>query len=295
MNDLDEISIGELSKRTGISVLRLRAWESRYGIPKAKVLKSGHRRYTQVEVNQIVIIAQLIEQGYRIGKILELNTQERVELIHSKSSIDRFEVTESLHSFTHVMEWVIGFDEKSFLGYWEEVAEASRPQDLLEKRVYPFLIELGEQWENGVIGVAHEHFASQLLKFFIEKKWRSLNASLSSDVNVLALLPNEYHSFGLHFAAFLSASHGQRVVFLGERTPIEAIVEAVNQTQSSRLILSVSETYDLNLARKYLKSLLLQMGKEVELWVGGAGAPELEGVLTIKSIQELNELLGRQS
>lgn len=295
MSDLNVVSIGELSKRTGISVLRLRAWESRYGIPKAEVLESGHRRYTQAEVNSVVVIAQLLEKGYRIGKIAELSLEERVELISNKTKLVAFDAGDVPHTFQEVIDFVLNFDEKAFISYWTDVQSRVSAEELLEKWVYPFLIELGEHWENGIIGVSHEHFASQTLAYFIESSWRQMNLLLNSQPTILALLPNEYHSFGLHFAALLSVVHGHRVVYLGERTPVEAIVEAVQQNKSRRLIISISETYDLNLARKYLKSLLLQIGQGVELWVGGSGAPQLEGVLTIKSIQELNELLGKQS
>ena len=54
--DTKYISIGALSKETGLSVENLRMWERRYGSPKAIRLPSGHRRYTWAEVARLKLV-----------------------------------------------------------------------------------------------------------------------------------------------------------------------------------------------------------------------------------------------
>jgi DNA-binding transcriptional MerR regulator len=291
----DNISIGELSKRTGISVLRLRAWETRYGFPTAHLLESGHRRYDQEVVNRTVLIAQLLEKGFRIGKVIHLENEEMTRLLSEKSGEPILQGGEAHASFTELLEHILNFDEAQFTQYWENQIENLSTLEFLDNLVYPFLIDLGEKWENGVIGVSHEHFASNILEHIIERSWRQDNLGLRGDASVLALLPNEYHAFGLHFAASLCVAHGHKVVFLGERTPIDAIIESVDKLQAKRLIISVSETYDIRLSEKYLKSLFGRISRDVEFWVGGSGAPEIEGVVTIKTLKDLDQLLGTES
>lgn len=288
---MDLVSIGELSKRTGISVLRLRAWESRYGFPVAHVLDSGHRRYDQAVINRTALIAQLLEKGFRVGKVINLNNDEMTTLLAEKQEIG-FEAQNASQSFNEAFEYIMDLNEAKFTHYWEERAAQLSALDFLDHHVYPFLIELGEKWENGVLGVSHEHFASNILQYIIEKNWRNQNLKLDGEVSVLALLPNEYHAFGLHFAASLCVSRNQKVLFLGERTPLDAIVETVRKVPTKRIIISVSETYDIKLAEKYIRSLVEKLPSSVEFWVGGAGAPELEGVVRINSLAELDQLLG---
>lgn len=48
------LSIGELSKRTGIGISTLRAWERRYGFPTPQRAVSGHRRYAERDVDALV-------------------------------------------------------------------------------------------------------------------------------------------------------------------------------------------------------------------------------------------------
>jgi DICT domain-containing protein len=45
--DIPDIPIGEVARRTGISVATLRMWEARYGFPAPRRRGSGHRRYTE--------------------------------------------------------------------------------------------------------------------------------------------------------------------------------------------------------------------------------------------------------
>lgn len=287
------VSIGELSKRTGISVLRLRAWESRYGFPTAHVLESGHRRYNQEVINRTVLISQLLEKGFRVGKVIHLENEMMAKMLSERREIG-FESKESKHSFVEAFEYVVELNESKFTSYWENCSNHLSTLDFLSHHACPFLVELGEKWENGVLDVSHEHFASKILEHIIEKHWRERNLKLQGDVSILALLPNEYHALGLHFAACLCVSRNQKVLFLGERTPINAILETASKTPTKRVILSVSETYDLHLAEKYIRSLVEKFPSSIELWVGGSGAPELEGVVKIASLEELDQLLGEE-
>jgi DICT domain-containing protein len=61
------ISIGELARRTSIGVSTLRAWESRHGFPLAKRLPSGHRRYSEQDVEAVLTV----ERERRAGSTLD--------------------------------------------------------------------------------------------------------------------------------------------------------------------------------------------------------------------------------
>jgi len=80
MNNLlkieDYLSIGELSKQTGIGVHTLRVWEKRYGAPLSERLPSGHRRYPKEEVPRLRAIARALECGYRASKVVTGTLEE---------------------------------------------------------------------------------------------------------------------------------------------------------------------------------------------------------------------------
>ena len=51
------IGIGEVVERTGVAEATLRMWERRYGFPTPERLASGHRRYSEREIERIRTVA----------------------------------------------------------------------------------------------------------------------------------------------------------------------------------------------------------------------------------------------
>jgi MerR family transcriptional regulator, light-induced transcriptional regulator len=57
------VSIGELAKRTGAGISTLRAWERRHGFPVPQRLPSGHRRYSERDVDAVIDVLRDREAG----------------------------------------------------------------------------------------------------------------------------------------------------------------------------------------------------------------------------------------
>lgn len=66
-----ELTIGALASRTGVSVSAIRAWERRFGFPVPARLESGHRRYTERDVEAILSALRERRTGSSIGVALE--------------------------------------------------------------------------------------------------------------------------------------------------------------------------------------------------------------------------------
>src|SRR5512135_2285392 len=64
------LSIGALSRATGIAVETLRTWESRYGFPVPERKPSGHRVYPVSAVPRLRRIAQALALGHRAGQVV---------------------------------------------------------------------------------------------------------------------------------------------------------------------------------------------------------------------------------
>jgi DICT domain-containing protein len=56
-------SIGQVVSRTGIGEATLRMWEQRYGFPEPERTASGHRRYSELQLEQIARAAAAREAG----------------------------------------------------------------------------------------------------------------------------------------------------------------------------------------------------------------------------------------
>lgn len=60
------LSIGEISRMTGVSVATLRTWEQRHGFPVPHRLPSGHRRYDPDVVEVVLAVLRQREAGIRL-------------------------------------------------------------------------------------------------------------------------------------------------------------------------------------------------------------------------------------
>lgn len=59
----DDLSIGELARRTGVPAATLRSWEDRYGFPRPQRLGGGHRRYSDGDTEVIEQVLRLRTSG----------------------------------------------------------------------------------------------------------------------------------------------------------------------------------------------------------------------------------------
>jgi DICT domain-containing protein len=60
------LTIGDLARRTGLSTAVLRTWETRHGFPRPQRLASGHRRYTEADVELVEKVLRRRDAGIRL-------------------------------------------------------------------------------------------------------------------------------------------------------------------------------------------------------------------------------------
>jgi len=60
------LTIGELAARSGLNPATLRVWETRHGFPVPHRLASGHRRYTEADVETIQAVIRHRDAGTRL-------------------------------------------------------------------------------------------------------------------------------------------------------------------------------------------------------------------------------------
>lgn len=60
------LTIGDLAERTGLSPAVLRMWETRHGFPEPRRLASGHRRYTDDDVELVRQVLRRKDAGIRL-------------------------------------------------------------------------------------------------------------------------------------------------------------------------------------------------------------------------------------
>ena len=67
----NELTIREVAARTGVNAATLRMWEQRYGFPEPGRLESGHRRYSDEDVERVQRVARDRAAGLSVPAAIE--------------------------------------------------------------------------------------------------------------------------------------------------------------------------------------------------------------------------------
>ena len=297
MNDSNAyLSIGGLSRVSGIGVETLRNWERRYGFPTPVRLDSGHRRYPSDMVPRLRLVRRALELGFKPSFAL-VATQDEIESMIRKAESENKKA--GIHVDTEfdkeIAEWMgraelldpVGF-ELLLRKAWSKWGAG----DFILKLAVPFLVSLGDKWFDKSISVAHEHFASESLSSFFASQWHPLSRDARNGKAVLANLPGDFHHLGIHMAAVFLALSDFEVVFLGPNTPIEDVRIAALEKDVVTVVLGLAQTSNLDRSVSAISGLREVIPASVTMVVGGnKKLPDIRGVTVLDSLDDFADFV----
>jgi DNA-binding transcriptional MerR regulator/methylmalonyl-CoA mutase cobalamin-binding subunit len=287
------MSIGALSRATGVPADTLRTWERRYGFPAPERTGSGHRRYSLRTLARLRLVVQALELGHRPSTVLATDEATLAQMVAATNPVQepatRVEDSGDVARLVQrLLEHVERFDGRAFERDLGAAGAGLGGLSLLEQVVAPFLRELGERWASGELGVRHEHFASERLREFLSRQWRPLSDAATGPTLVCATPPGELHVLGLHMAALALALHNARLVFLGADAPTPEIARAVGHHAAAAVILSAAEGVDRTRLTREIGALRAGLPESVPIVAGGQGfQPPVAGTVAVASLSEL--------
>ncbi len=292
------LSIGALSRSTGIAVETLRTWESRYGFPVPERKPSGHRVYPVSAVSRLRRIAQALALGHRAGQIVGAS-DEALDRLLETSAVAQAAASSTAAGLPPVedlagqLRLVKAFDggrlSRSFLADWARMG----PVGFLETSIAPLLRAVGEAWERNELEIRHEHFFSERLGDLL-RSLRMPREGATGPLVVLATLPGEAHALGLQMAALVLATSGCRVLYLGTEVPLPQIASLARDLAARAVAISVSSSTKGAATATALRRLREALPRRVLLITGGGGAPAPRpGIDPVPSLRDL-EAWGRR-
>jgi MerR family transcriptional regulator, light-induced transcriptional regulator len=265
MNEMAQLRIGELARRTGVATELLRAWERRYGLLAPIRTASGYRLYSAEDVVRVGRMRQLLGSGLSAAEaarqaLAEPSSPTQDESAPASLAADLRAALERLD------------DAAAHAAFDRLLADYSTPA-VLDGVVLPLLRELGEGWERGEISIAQEHFASNLLRGRLLGLARGWDRG-SGPRAVLACPPGERHDLGLVIFGLALREHGWRITLLGADSPPETVVDTVRRVEPAAVVLAVTDPARLDGVEQTAANLT---DLPTTVWVGGAGAEPVAG------------------
>ena len=291
------LSIGALSRATGIPIETLRTWERRYGFPVPERKPSGHRVYPLSSVPKLRRIAEALGRGLRPAEVVGASEDELAQLLRATTpsvSGAPLAVTRPSKGPQDLLEAVERFDANRLT--WQLLTDWALlgPTEFLKNRVGPLVKAVGEAWEAGRLEVRHEHFLSERLGDLLRTLRLQFEERATGPLIVVTSLPGEAHGLGLQMAALLLAVAGCRVLFLGTEVPVEQVAALAKDMNARAVAVSVSVATRGRSTTQLLNRLRALLPRNAILVIGGEGAPKSRpGFEVIQDLGAL-EAWGRQ-
>jgi DNA-binding transcriptional MerR regulator len=227
---MNQFSIKDIEAISGIKAQTLRVWEQRYGILIPKRKDSKHRIYDDNDLKNILCVAHLNQNGYKISRIARMTKEEIASLTLSHSLKDQ-----SFNSIiSQYIDAISNFDEGRFNNIYQSHSHIEFEKIVLHI-FYPLLDYIGRSWIVDQLKPAQEHFASELISAKIDAEIQRLKRITTGDVTLLFLPKGEFHKLPLLYISYLFKKYNKRTVFLGADVDIETIQNYIEKRQVNNI------------------------------------------------------------
>ena len=159
--------IGELSRRVGVSTHVLRAWESRYGLLRPVRSSGGYRLYGPADERRVRAVLLLREAGSSAAEACRSvlrSERSRPTTLQDGEAASPLGAADVRATVSSMLACVRAFDDQGLHVHLDRLLAGLDLEEVIRSALMPFLVDLGEQWADGTITVAHEQFASNLLR-----------------------------------------------------------------------------------------------------------------------------------
>ncbi len=218
-DDRPVLRIGEVSRRTGVAVPTLRAWERRYGLLTPDRTDGGHRLYSEADVGRVRSMQRLLDDGWSAAAAAREVLREPASVTTLRPVAGTGRPAQDL---VHRLEAAIDvFDAAAADHAMDDVFARFDVPRALDEVILPVLRRVGEGWQDDPRIIAREHFATNTLRPRLQRLIRTPGGSGRS---CLAAAPEgEDHDLGLLSSAVVAATAGWKVHYLGARMPTAAM------------------------------------------------------------------------
>lgn len=274
--------LGVVTRITGLSDHVVRAWERRYKAVEPIRTAGGTRRYRERDVERLRLLAAAVATGHAIGEVARLDDEELRARVRTATPLSPPALPATLDALT-ALDAAGAEQQLSFQ------LSALGPARFAREFAVPLLREIGEGWSSQRVCIASEHLATALLRSLLGGALRPTAVSSRASPVVFATPSGERHELGVLIAALTAQAAGGNPVFLGPDLPAEELWNAVDRIGAAALALGLTVLPARELG-KVVGAIRAGLHDDVELWVGGCAARDLEPLSGVQVVADLEDL-----
>ena len=276
--------------RTGLTADVLRAWERRYGAVQPYRSPAGQRLYSDRDVERLLLLRRATLDGHSIGAIATLDDHALEALLARSPATEatppHAELTALLREAMHATEHL---DASALEATLRRATMALGATPFVDDFAPRFLVEVGERWHAGSVGVAHEHLATSLVRRALDRVIEAFTVSPRAPRLIVATPAGEQHELGAMLVAAAAAQEGWRVIYLGANLPSAEIIAAAQEVHARAVALSLIAARGHDVVDE-LRRTAGGLPEGTSLLVGGRTAEQVAGETHARGVGVLGDI-----
>ena len=256
---MNDFSISDLARYSGIKPHTIRIWEKRYGALQPNRSSGNTRYYDSNQLKRLLNISGLLNTDYKVSELCAMSDKHLTilngELLHKETP------AQAEYFIAQLVAAALTYNESQFaLVFSHCLLRYGLKRTYLEV-LYPAMVRTGLMWLDDMMPTANEHFISHLIRQKLSTAIDSLPPPKLGSPSWLLFLPeNEFHEMGLLMAQYLIRLAGQKVIYLGGNLPASALRSAVSEVMPDNLLLFLVHRDQPS----HIQSFLDELNKDLE-------------------------------
>lgn len=234
-------SVGAVAELLNVSASTLRTWDRRYGLGPSLRTSGGHRRYSALDIDRVDLMCRLLSRG--------VSAQDAAEVAQRLTADQATELSEPVRTVgtAQQLSGEIVRETQRLDGRALQASAAAALRNFgavvaWDQVFAPALVEIGECWADGRLGVEAEHLATSCILGALRAHGRGQPAPESPDSAPVVLASAEEDQHKLPIVALEAAlfEHGVAALEFGARLPSAAMENVLTAMRPCVLVLWAS-------------------------------------------------------
>ena len=286
--------IHRVAKLTGLSKDVIRVWERRYGLVKPSRSSNRYREYSDEEVALLRFVKAQMEQGATIGALAAEGHDSLVARMRVATPVSAEDQKPHERLLDDLVESLDPLDKAGFERRLNGAVAVIPFEEAVQRILLPLQRRIGELWHQGQLNTAIEHYVTKIVQQKLFSVMNQLPVNEFGPRILIACPEGETHEIGAQAVAYIAATKGCHVYYLGPNLPSSDLVTFCETIKPDLVLLSLTEVKPEAAALQQLKELEL-LATRWSVAVGGQGARAIGDRLRDTKIELLDDLTALHS
>ena len=286
--------IHRVAKLTGLSKDVIRVWERRFGLVKPSRSSNRYREYSDEEVALLRFVKAQMEQGATIGLLAVEGHDSLVARMRIATPVSAEEQKPHERLLDDLMGSLDPLDKAGFERRLNGAVAVIPFDEAVQRILLPLQRRIGELWHQGRLNIGVEHYVTKIIQQKLFSVMNQLPVNEFGPRILIACPEGETHEIGAQAVAYIAATRGCHVYYLGPNLPNSALAIFCKTIMPDLVLLSLTEVKPEAAALQQLKELE-PLATRWSVAVGGQGARAIGDLLRDTTIELLDDLTALHS